>query len=322
MQHRPPVMFTRTTTRVHSPASGAGTRRRAGLSAGGGDAVRSGSAADTHRLPVLHRFVRLLAGLLVVLLLLLLLPLAAQAKTLRVVSDDNYPPYLFLNPDRVAEGYLVDLWKLWEQKTGIPVELAAIRWADAQQRVLTGDADVIDMIYRTPAREPKYDFSEPYADLPVAIYSSRSITGLHDVGSLKGFKVGVQEGDACIETLEKGGVTAMARYPNYEALIRAAMAGDVKIFCLDEYPANYYLYRLDPERQFRRAFVLYQGQFHRAVRKGDTRRSPPSSAAWRSSRTPSVRPCATSGSGHWRRPSLRPGCVTPDTSCSSRLACC
>ena len=186
----------------------AGTRtRRAGLSAGGGDAVRPGSGADTHWLPVLHRFVRLLAGLLVV----LLLPLAAQAKTLRVVSDDNYPPYLFLNPDRVAEGYLVDLWKLWVQKTGIPVELAAMRWADAQQRVLAGDADVIDMIYRTPAREPKYDFSGPYADLPVAIYASRSITGLHDVGSLKGFKVGVQEGDACIETLEKGGVTAMAR---------------------------------------------------------------------------------------------------------------
>lgn len=34
----------------------------------------------------------------------------------RVVSDDNYPPYLFRNADGAVEGYLVDLWQLWEKK--------------------------------------------------------------------------------------------------------------------------------------------------------------------------------------------------------------
>ena len=40
-----------------------------------------------------------------------------------MVSDDNYPPYLFKGPDGETQGYLVDLWALWEQKTGTPVVL-------------------------------------------------------------------------------------------------------------------------------------------------------------------------------------------------------
>src|SRR5690349_21516283 len=80
-----------------------------------------------------------------VLALALCLPLAAVAgKTLRVVGDNNYPPYLFIGPDGKPQGYVVDEWKLWEGKTGVKVELTATNWADAQQRIRSGQADVID----------------------------------------------------------------------------------------------------------------------------------------------------------------------------------
>ncbi len=141
-----------------------------------------------------------------------------------------------LDPDGNPDGYLVDLWNLWSRRTGVPVRLDAIRWADAQQRILAGDADVIDMIFRTPDREPKYRFSKPYADLPVVIFADAAIGGLHDVRSLAGFKVGVQEGDACIEHLVKGGATDLVRYPDYRTMIGAVLAGDVKILCMDESP--------------------------------------------------------------------------------------
>ena len=45
--------------------------------------------------------------------------------TLRVVMDDNYPPYAFRDSSGVLNGYLVDIWKLWEGKTGVRVELVA-----------------------------------------------------------------------------------------------------------------------------------------------------------------------------------------------------
>jgi hypothetical protein len=87
--------------------------------------------------------------------------------------------------------------------------------------------------------------------------------------ALRGFTVGVMEGDACIETLKAGGITTLAYYGNYTQLIQGAVAHDVKVFCLDEYPANFYLYQQGAHRQFVKAFELGRGQFHRAVRKGN-----------------------------------------------------
>ena len=194
--------------------------------------------------------------------------LAAPA-TLKVVMDDNYPPYIFRDSNGVLTGYLVDIWKLWESKTGVHVELTATDWAKAQQMMLAGQADVIDPIFRTPKREQKLDFTPPYAEIPVPIYTHTGIGGITDLRTLHGFLVGVKAGDACAEKLQAAGITTLQPYPNYEALIRAAAAGQVKVFCLDEPAANYLLYRDRVERDFRQAFTLYTGELHRAVHKGD-----------------------------------------------------
>ena len=188
---------------------------------------------------------------------------------IRVVTDNNYPPYVFRNADGKVEGYLVDLWHLWQAKTGKPVELIATNWANAQLMIQNGEADVIDLIYRTSPREPLYDFSAPYADLSVQIYSHTSISGIRNVETLRGFQIGVQAGDACIDILKQHGVTELRSYPNYEQLIGAALAEDVKLFCMDEQPADFYLYRRNAQHEFNKAFELYLGQAHRAVRKGN-----------------------------------------------------
>ncbi|MCK7578905.1 MAG: response regulator [Chromatiales bacterium] len=193
----------------------------------------------------------------------------ADTRVLRVIGDDNYPPYLFLNAEGREDGFIVDLWRLWERKTGIRVELKATQWDEAQRLLLAGEADVIENIFKTQGREPFYDFSEPYADLPVAIYRDVSIDGLTSLETLRGFRVGVMQGDACVEHLQRHGIDSLVTYPNYTQLIQSAKAQDIKVFCLDEYPANFYLYRQQAHHQFAKAFELYHGQFHRAVRKGD-----------------------------------------------------
>ncbi|MHB1373299.1 MAG: EAL domain-containing protein [Thauera sp.] len=210
-------------------------------------------------------FVRLLF------LALTLLTLGAQADggKLRVVTDSNYPPYVFPDADGKPQGYVVDLWKLWEAKTGVSVDFKAMQWADAQRALIDGRADVIDMIFRTPVREHLYDFSQAYATLPVAIYVDASISGILDVGSMQGFAVGVQRGDACVEKLSESGIDNLVPYANYEAILAAAQSGDIKVFCMDQAPANYYLYLRREHLNFAHAFTLYEGQFHWAVAKGD-----------------------------------------------------
>jgi two-component system, sensor histidine kinase and response regulator len=192
----------------------------------------------------------------------------ASSQVLHVVSDENYPPYLFRDAGGQVQGYLVDYWKLWEQKTGVAVRLSAMQWPEAQRQVLQGQADVIDLLYRTAEREPLYDFSPPYARLPVNIYSHASISGISNLQTLKGFEVAVQTGDACVEALAERGISLLL-FDDYDALLQAASRQEVKVLCLDEAPANFYLNRLGIEQDFRKAFEVYVGEPHRAVRKGN-----------------------------------------------------
>ncbi|HEY6897973.1 MAG TPA: EAL domain-containing protein, partial [Rhodocyclaceae bacterium] len=209
------------------------------------------------------------AALLWLCLVLPLGALAAEPQPLTVVSDDTYPPYIFRNAEGALDGYLVDIWKLWERKTGTPVRLVATDWAQAQQVFAEGKADVIDTIFRTPEREKTMVFSKPYADLAVPIYVHRDIGGITDVASLRGFLVGAKAGDACVDRLKAQGVDNLQTFASYVMVVEAAKARRVNIFCLDEPPANYLLYRAGVHQEFRRAFTLYTGQFHRAVKRGN-----------------------------------------------------
>jgi len=194
---------------------------------------------------------------------------AGSSKILHVVSDENYPPYVFLDADGRTQGYLVDYWQLWQRKTGVAVKFSPTRWSEALRQVQEGEADVVDLIYRTAPREPFYDYSPPYARLPVNIYSHASISGISNLDTLKGFQVGVQKGDACIDQLAEHGITSLLQYDNYEALVEAAGRSEVKIFCLDEAPAGFYLSRLGIAKDFRKDFEFYVGEPRRAVRKGN-----------------------------------------------------
>nr|WP_315467747.1 EAL domain-containing protein [uncultured Undibacterium sp.] len=203
------------------------------------------------------------------LLLLLSAAAGAESSSIRVVTDNNYPPYVVLGANGAPEGYIVDLWRLWERKTGIKVEFNAMQWSEAQRAMHDQQADVIDMIFRTPVREQLYDFSEPYATLPVSIYVDSSIHGVKGIESVRGFTIGVQRGDACVDTLVNQGVTSFLAFKNYDDMLSAAKEGQIKMFCMDDDPASYYLYLHRAQLRFARAFKLYEGQFHWAVNRGN-----------------------------------------------------
>jgi len=194
----------------------------------------------------------------------------SSPSAIRVVIDDNYPPYIMREADDSLSGYLVDIWRLWEVNTGIKVDIIAQSWDVAQQTMKNGGADVIDTMFRTPQRELIYDFSKPYAVLPVAIYARADHTGITNMSKLRGFQVGVKAGDACVEKLNTAGIKDLQPYASYELLLQAAIAEQVHVFCMDEAPANYLIFRAQVSQLFRKAFTISEGQFHRAVHKGDT----------------------------------------------------
>ncbi|MBX9914773.1 MAG: EAL domain-containing protein [Pseudomonadaceae bacterium] len=193
----------------------------------------------------------------------------ARAASITVVMDDSYPPYIFRDANGQVQGILKDTWALWSQRTGIAVDLQAMDWGKAQTAIKNGEADVIDTLFETEQRKLIYAFSPPSATIEVPIFFHKSLSGITDAASLRGFSVGVKDGDACIETLQAQGVDHLKRYPSYEEMILAASQGESLILCIDKPPAVYFINKLGMASQFRFSAPLYVGEFHRAVRKGD-----------------------------------------------------
>ncbi|HEY9111798.1 MAG TPA: EAL domain-containing protein [Rhodanobacteraceae bacterium] len=216
---------------------------------------------------------RLIRGLVAVLLATAVVPVGAPDPAppahIRVVGDGNYPPYMFVDSAGQLQGYEVDMWRLFQAHTGIQVDLVPMDRISAQQELQAGKADVIDLVDRTPSRERLYDFSKPYATLQVGIYVDRRIRGVHDAGSLRGFPIGVERGDGCAEKLQSLGFTDLHEYSRYRDMVQDAARGNLRMFCMDEGPADYFLYRDSALDRFYGAFVLYTGQLRRAVRKGN-----------------------------------------------------
>jgi PAS domain S-box-containing protein len=187
---------------------------------------------------------------------------------LRVVTDDNYPPYLFRNSDGQLQGIVKEKWALWSKKTGIPARVEGMQWARAQESIRNDTADVIDVIVETEARKGLYEFSPAYATMEAAVFFHRTITGINDTVSMRGFTIGAKEGSACANWLADRGIETIRPYSDSEALIQAANIGEVRLFCMDLPPAQYFLLKHELGDEFRHSPPLYSTRLHWAVRKG------------------------------------------------------
>src|SRR5262249_51465561 len=151
--------------------------------------VRPGGRGSDRALHAEAR-VRALAFLLAALALCWSLAMSARAaqapSSIVVVTDDRYPPYLFRGDDGELQGHTKEKWDAWSRATGVKVELRGTRWAVAQQDVLEGEADVVDLLAYTPERDRNYDFSPKGSTVEARLYFQKSLGGIHDVGSLRG----------------------------------------------------------------------------------------------------------------------------------------
>ncbi|RJF81854.1 EAL domain-containing protein [Azospirillum cavernae] len=194
----------------------------------------------------------------------------ATRTSIKVALDDNYPPFSFRDSEGAHMGMLQELWALWSERTGVAVELVGTDLSLAVKMVEQGKADVIDTIFRTPARDRTLDFSAPYAKLDVPIYFNADLSGITGPASLRGYTVGVKNGDACIDWLNDHGIISISRYPSFASLIDAAIHQDILVFCIDDPSARYFLTKYGIQDRFRFTEPLYNGELHWAVRKGDT----------------------------------------------------
>ncbi len=191
---------------------------------------------------------------------------------IRVIGDVAYPPFEYLNPDGIPEGYLVDLWTAITEKTGIAHTYQLTVWKDALNMLQEHEADVIGGVFKTPEREAIFEFSHPFFEITTHIFFQEGMTGIRTIEDLQGFIVGVVEGDASQAYLERHLTNGYLKlFDGWEDLIKAALSEEVKVFVMDKPTALYFLalhkagdaIRYQPE-------PLYLEAFHMITAKGNT----------------------------------------------------
>ena len=199
---------------------------------------------------------------------LLTLSFMATAKSIRVVMDESYPPYSFLNSKGEPVGICVDLWKEWQKVTGITVNISLVDWGNTITTVKQGKADVVDGIFYSSERAKYLDFTKPFDEVKTVIFFDKRLSGISGIDSIKGFKIGVKSGDYDATYLLNHGVRNLTYYPSYEDLVKAAKSSEVHIFVIDEPSGMYYLGKYGLLNEFKESPPLYKSSLCMAVKKG------------------------------------------------------
>jgi len=80
---------------------------------------------------------------------------------IKVVCAEEARPLFFPAPNGEPQGLVIDLWKAWSKKTGIPVRFVLAPWEEGIRSVLEGKADVLGSLVKNAERERRFDFSQP-----------------------------------------------------------------------------------------------------------------------------------------------------------------
>ena len=186
-----------------------------------------------------------------------------------VATDDNYPPYLFHSEEGRIQGIIADKWALWQKHNGVQVRVVGSTWARAQEMVRRGEAQVLEVVARTAAREGLYEFSPAYETTDARVFFHQSITGINnDVATMRGFTVGAKDGSACGRWLADTERVAVRNYPTSEGVIVAAAQREVRLFCMDTPVARYFLAKANRMAEFRQTAPLYSTSLHWATGRG------------------------------------------------------
>ncbi|MBI5523779.1 MAG: transporter substrate-binding domain-containing protein [Desulfarculus sp.] len=180
-------------------------------------------------------------------------------------------PFTILTPSARPAGLLVDIWRLWAQKTGRQIEFRFEDWAGSLRALELGQADIHSGLFHTAERAWRMDFSTPFYGAPAGVFYNPRYLRPARVEDLAGQEVGVVAGSFLDQHLRDNHPEMRIKaYADSDVLIRAAADGQVKAFAAEVAAAMANLDRLGERGSFRRLEGWQiSRRIHAAVRKGD-----------------------------------------------------
>jgi two-component system, sensor histidine kinase and response regulator len=136
-------------------------------------------------------------------------------------------PFGMLNEKGEAVGFYADYWRLWSEKSGIPVSFMFGTWPESVQAVRDGVADVHAGIYIDEMHQAGLDFAPPFYQVTTSLYRRVADIELETTGALAGVVIGVPQ------PLDAGYLQSLypqwnfKAYDHYNDAIEALRTGEI-----------------------------------------------------------------------------------------------
>ncbi len=115
----------------------------------------------------------------------------AASKPLIIACDVNYQPFTMLDTHGLPSGLFVDIWRLWSQKTGQPIDFLFTDWADTLAAVRDGRADVHSGLFFSGDRAAYLEFSDPFYPIESGVFYPASVGKIRSLDTVSDKNIGV-----------------------------------------------------------------------------------------------------------------------------------
>ena len=191
--------------------------------------------------------------------------------TLVISYNTNNPPFKFVNEAGEPDGILIDVWKLWSEKTGIPLKFIDAGFNETVEMVIRGDADVNSGLFFTEEREKSLDFTSPLLPVDYFLFVHRSVYRPNfSKNELSAYKIGVPEGFTADFAKERFPDSVIEIYSDFDRVYESALNKRIMVFISPAENLKHYLESAGRQNDFLKPFAdpVYSRYYHGAVRKG------------------------------------------------------
>ncbi len=198
---------------------------------------------------------------------------AAEINKISVAYCIDCVPFQFKKDDGRAAGLIVDLWRLWSEKTGIEIDFRGAPWDETLRMVRDGKADAHAGLFFNEERNKFLEYGAPLVETNTHFFTHRDLPAIDTVEGLAGHKVGVIAGDFVEGFLkERLAPENIVRFESYEALMGALGDGELNAFAADTPTGIHHLKKsgLYEKFNFPADKPLYRNGWLVAARKGNT----------------------------------------------------
>ncbi len=182
-------------------------------------------------------------------------------------------PFHFQDESGNPTGIIIDIWKLWAEKTGVKLTYLPATWNDSLALARDGKADVHAGLFYNKERDAYLEYGAALRKTDTHLFYNKRLPFFTGLDELSAYRIGVLSGDYVEGYLKERLERAIIEpFPDYDTIMKELKNGSLMVFAADTPTAIYHLQRnhLLSDFLFSKKTLLYQNDWYVAAQEGNT----------------------------------------------------